>query len=108
LKSGSLEREESVGDGERAVFKGICALALRSNVPLQVFSRETTPILGIESPIVTEGLPRDFEYGGDGRDNDVQNQLQQHMTADEVLREKMGGSGRYVRSQSIHARVNAE
>jgi hypothetical protein len=43
-----------------------------------------------------------------GRGDDVQNHVRQHMTADEVLREIMGGSGRYVRSQSIHARVNAE
>jgi hypothetical protein len=56
LKSGSLERGESAGGAERAVLKGICALVHRSNVPLQVFSGETTPILGIESPIVTEGL----------------------------------------------------
>ena len=56
LKSGSLERGESAGGVERAVLKGICALVHRSNVPLQVFSGETTLILGIESPIVTEGL----------------------------------------------------
>jgi hypothetical protein len=31
-------------------------LAHRSNVPLQVFSGETTPILGIGSPPITEGL----------------------------------------------------
>jgi hypothetical protein len=28
-------------------------------VPLQVFFGETTPILGIGSAIITEGLPRD-------------------------------------------------
>jgi len=61
LKSGSLERGESAGGAERAVLKGICALVHRSNVPLQVFSGETTPILGIESPIVTEGLPQGYD-----------------------------------------------
>ena len=35
-------------------FKGICALAHRPNVPLQVFSGETTPILGIGFPPITE------------------------------------------------------
>jgi hypothetical protein len=47
-------------------LKGICALAHRSNVPLQarlgakprVFSGETTPILGIGSPPITEGLQK--------------------------------------------------
>ena len=63
LKSGSLERGESAGGAERAVLKGICALVHRSNVPLQVFSGETTPILGIESPIVTEGLPGNEHTG---------------------------------------------
>jgi len=56
LKGGSLKRGESVGGAEKGRFKDIDALAHRSNVPLQVFSGETTPILGIESPIVTEGV----------------------------------------------------
>jgi hypothetical protein len=56
LKSGSLKRGESAGVAEKGRFKDIDALAHRSNVPLQVFSGETTPILGIESSIGTEGL----------------------------------------------------
>jgi hypothetical protein len=37
-------------------LRGIYAMAHRSNVPLQVFSGETTPILMIGFPIITEGL----------------------------------------------------
>ena len=56
LKSGSLERGESAGGTEEAILRVSAALAHRSNVPLQVFSGETTPILRIVSPPVTEGL----------------------------------------------------
>jgi len=58
LKSGSLKRGKPAGGAEKGRFKDIDALAHRSNVPLQVFSGETTPILGIESLIVIEGLPQ--------------------------------------------------
>ena len=45
-------------------FKRIYTMAYRSNVPLQVFSRETTPILSIESPPITEGLHSPLCFGG--------------------------------------------
>jgi hypothetical protein len=40
----------------RGYFKGILPSAYPSNVPLQVFSGETTPTLRIRSPTVTEVL----------------------------------------------------
>ena len=40
----------------RGRFKGISAFAHRSNVPLQVFSEETTPILGMGFLSIAGGL----------------------------------------------------
>ena len=56
LRSGSLETGQSRDVAEETVFKGIYPMAHRSEVPLQVFSGETTPVLGIGSPTITEGL----------------------------------------------------
>jgi hypothetical protein len=56
LKCGALEERESAGGAEEADLKGIIALTHRSNVPLQVFSGETTPILDTGSAPVTQAL----------------------------------------------------
>ncbi len=48
LESGSLKRGESGSGAEGAGLRGIYPLSHRSNVPLQVFSGETTPILGLD------------------------------------------------------------
>jgi hypothetical protein len=50
-------REREIGGlCRRGRFRGIRPLAHRSNAPLQVLYEETTPILGIGSLPVTDGL----------------------------------------------------
>jgi hypothetical protein len=51
-----MREREIDGWCRRDRLKGIYTLAHRSNVPLQVYSGETTSILGIGSPHVADGL----------------------------------------------------
>ena len=48
-------------------------MAHRLSVPLQVFSGETTPILGTGPPIITEGLRKRRENNGTKREADIEN-----------------------------------
>jgi len=51
----------------------IDALAHRQNVPLQVFSRKTTPILGMGPAMIANGLPsKKFLSGEDFCQSPVQ------------------------------------
>jgi hypothetical protein len=66
LRSGSLETGQSRDVAQETVLRASTPWLIDANVPLQVFSGETTPILRMGSPIITVGFPSRWreEKGG--------------------------------------------